>query len=293
MKIFGSVMIIVALAVVLSCGYVAAAIFTSTTYDELSMNTSYNWAHFQKKAAEISKGMIANPAKPVLVKLTNQEVEGFLKLAIRDNRINSMIKGAKIILKKDIILAQINMSVAGLEKGVQLSGQPSVTADGKLQFTAEEFKIGTYSIPVTPSILALKAALPTGIVKRQGNTIILDIEDIPFHVRSLNVEVDYLTAELVVSPGGLLQMGAAEEALVQAVVKKAESLTKGLESKAATSLITSIQQKQEITPGDVEQAKSIYESLSPEDREALQKNMSSLLQDPAVQEILKKYGIKP
>ena len=294
MKLLGRVFLIVGLVVVLSCGYVAAAIFTSTTYDGLSMNTSYNWAHFQKKAAEIKKGLIANPAKPVPVKLTAQEVEGVIKLAIRDHsEINTLIKGIKVSLTKDVVLARINASTAGMAKGVQLSGKPSVTADGKLQFTTEGLKLGRFRFPVTPAMLVLKAVLPPGIVAFKGNIIVLDMKDFPFSVKSLNVEVDSLTAGLIISPAGLLQMATAEEALVRAVVTKAESLIKGVESKAASSLITSIQQKKEITPSDVEQAKSIYESLSPADLEALQKNMGSLLQDPAVQEFLKKYGIKP
>lgn len=294
MKILSRILLTVALVVVLCCGYVAAAIFTSATYDGISMNTSYNWAHYQKKAADIGKGLIANPAEPIMVKLTDEEVEGFLKLVIRDySELQPVIKGAKISLKENVMLAQINVSVAGFEKGLQFSGKPSVTADGKLGFTAEGLKIGKYLIPVTPSVLTLKAALPPGIVEFQGKTIILDIKDIPFYFKSLNVEVDSMTAGLVVSPEGLMEMAISQKALVQEVVTKVESLKNGIESKAVTSIINSIQQKQEITPKDVEQAKSIYENLSPADREALLKNMGTLLKDPAVQEILKKYGIKP
>lgn len=282
------------LAVVLCIGYGAAVIYASGTYEGLSMDTSYNWAHYQKRAINISKGFIANPAKPVLVKLTDQEVEGFLKLAIKNySGVSPMIKGAKISLNNNELLTQVNISAAGFDKGVQLSAQPSITADGKLRFVVKGLRIGKYHIPVTPSFLVLKGALPSGIVELQGNTVILDLKDMPFHIDSLSVEAGSLTAGLIISPERLLQMATTEKAIITSVVTKAESLKKDLKSKAATSLIDSIKQKQEITPGDVEQAKSIFESLSPADREVIQKNMANLLQDPTVQEIIEKHGIKP
>ena len=294
MKLVRGVILLAILALLAGIGYAAAAVFASNAYPGLSMNTTYNEAYYQKKIDALSKLMMNNPTKPAELKLTDKEIEGALKLVIKDaDDLNAIVQGAGIALAKDSLTAQINARIAGNDKGVQVSGQLSAAADGSLQYTVKNIKLGRFPLPVPLSLFAAQKILPPEALQIHGHTIILALVDLPVQFTSIKVDTGILTAGVLLSPERLIQMAAADIIIQKEIVTNLDSLEKGLESNQARAFLDTLQQKKEITAEDAKTALSIYESLSPKDQETLQKNMSSLLQDPAIQELLKKYGVTP
>lgn len=279
------------LLILFLCGYVLTALAFANLYPGLNMKSELDEAYFFSKTQGLLKG-----TSPEL-KLTDKEGEAILKLLAReDPEILEMIRGVEVIFAKDVVQARVNLKLKGWEKGLDVRFKPVFNEGAnELRFMVEGVRLGAFPVPSSPILLALKTLLGSAggeYVKIGNGSVSFALEELPLTLKYVAVESHLLRVGLAVSPLDILDLAIQDKAATREVISQVPALKKDLASPEATNFLNSVGQKGNITQTDVEKAREIYRNLSPADKETLQKNMADLLQDPAVQAAMKKYGIK-
>ncbi|MCR4442094.1 MAG: hypothetical protein QHH10_07835 [Peptococcaceae bacterium] len=273
--------------------YLGSALYTASWYPGLDMNTPYSYDYYGQKINNIIREFTEKPLEVVTFNMSEKECEGLLKSVLRMNpEIAAYVQGVSLSINRESLVLKTNLRLGSWNKGMELELKPvSDEKKKELAVGIERIRLGAYPLPVSPVLYFLeKAGIAQGLAIIKDNQIRISINNIPVALKYVRLESKQLVAGISTSTGELSKMAAGEKPLLSEALSQSEVLKKGLKSSQAIDFIESLKQKKELSLEDIDKAKAIYNSLSPEDKAVLRKNISEFLENPAVKEVFGQIG---
>lgn len=293
MKVSKYFLILLLAIVVLSAAYTGAVWSFASWYDGINMETPYSVSHYEKKLKEISEKFADEPLDVTAFSLSEDECEGFLKLALQtDASLAAAVAGVDLTIQQNFIVIKSNLQKGTIKKGIEITIEPFVEEkERELSFKVSRIRLGSYPIPSAPLIYILEKTIDSNLpLKIEDGHIKLNINDLPVALKYVRIEAKQVIAGLSMAIN-LTDISNADNALIQEVFVKADTLNDGVSSTQIKEYINEMKNKDMIIPEDIEKAKAIYNSLSTDDKEALHRNLEEFLRDPAVNKALKDLGL--
>lgn len=280
---------------IVSGGYFALAWCSDSWHQDLNMDTTYSYGYYEDKVKAIIREMEAQPLEVTALNVTEKECEGLLKLAVAaDEGIAPYIKGLGLSVQQNKLVVKVNVQAGTWKKGFEVTFVPCCNEKTReLAVKMERIKMGPYPLPASPVLFLLEKVVPVkGPIRITDNQVRMSINNVPVALKYVRTESKQLIAGLSLATGELTKIATGDKNLIKEVFSKAEVLQKGLISTQVIDFISEMQQKNEITAEDIEKGKAIYNSLSPEDKVVLHRNLRLFLKDPSVEEAMQKFGLQ-
>lgn len=293
MKTIKFLLIVLLAIVVLSVAYTGVAWSFASWYDGLNMENPYSVSHYENRIKDISKKFAEEPLDVTSFSLSEEECEGFLKLALQtDPRLAAAVAGVDLTIQQNLVVIKTNLQKGTIKKGIEIALEPFVEEkERELSFKISRIRLGAYPIPSAPLLYIIEKTINFDMpLKIEGGHIKLNINDLPVALKYVRIEAKQVVAGLSMAIK-LKDISDEDNNLIQEVFTKADALNEGVSSTQIKEYINEIRNKDKIMPEDIDKAKAIYNSLSQEDKEALHRNIEGLLRDPAVNRALKDLGL--
>lgn len=262
-------------------------------YDGIDMETPYSVSHYQNRINEIAKKFADEPLNVTSFSMTEDECEGFLKLALQMNpSVVDVVDGVDLTIQQKLIVIKANLQLSSIKRGIEITIEPYADEkERELSLKVNRIKLGDYPIPVFPVLYVVEKMIPReGPLKIEDGRIRLNINELPVALKYVRIESKQVVAGLSMAIS-LTDKSTEDKTLIQEVFTKADVLQKGVSSTQIKEYISEMQNKDEIMLEDIDKAKAIYNSLSAEDKEILHQNLKEFLRDPAINEALRELGL--
>lgn len=293
MRTLKNIFVLLLVLIILSIVYTGMAWSLASWYDGIDMETPYSVSHYQNRINEIVKKFADEPLNVTSFSMTEDECEGFLKLALQMNpSVIDVVDGVDLTIQQKLIVIRANLQLPSSKRGIEITIEPyAEEKERELTLKVNRIKLGDYPIPVFPVLYVVEKMIPReGPLKIEGGRIRLNINELPVALKYVRIESKQVIAGLSMAIS-LTDKSTEDKTLIQEVFKKADILEKGVSSTQIKEYISEMQNKDEIMPEDIDKAKAIYNSLSAEDKEILHRNLKEFLRDPAINEALRELGL--
>jgi uncharacterized protein YpmS len=293
MRTLKNIFVLLLALFILSIVYAGMAWSFAPWYDGINMETPYSVSYYQNRINEIVKKFADEPLNVTSFSMTEDECEGFLKLALQMNSsVIDVVDGVDLTIQKKLIVIKANLQLPSNKRGIEITIEPYMEEKKReLTLKVNRIKLGDYPIPVFPVLYVVEKMIPReGPLKIESGRIRININELPVALKYVRIESKQVIAGL--SMGISLSNKSTEnKTLIQEVFKKADVLKKGVSSMQIKEYISEMQNKDEVISEDIDKAKAIYNSLTAEDKEILHQNLKEFLRDPTINEALRELGL--